>query len=237
MHELAHIHQMNHSKAFWALRNDYTAEMKSLWERGYTGDGLWGMGVLLENGAFAHEDLEGGEDLPEHSTFTSTPGRLDRILLVLMTLLTGTSKVCGGTFLSRRSKKRKIKPKITYREQKERRIRKKFGTHGITLGADEETKSKLEKGKRPIGKPRVAGSTRGRELRAAAALARFEIKAATETADEDLVTDSETDSDSENNSRGKQISSLSLTRLSAFKGRIVDSFPQLSKRKPITRLI
>lgn len=116
--------------------------------------------------------------------------------------------MCGGTFTSRRSKKRKLKPKITYKEQKERRIRKKFGAHGVTLGADEATKSKLEKGKRPIGKPRVAGSVRGRELRAAAALSRFEIKAAPETADEDLVTDSDTDSDSENSSHGKQRSSL-----------------------------
>jgi hypothetical protein len=69
IHELAHIHQMNHSKNFWVLRSLYSSEMKALWERGYTGDGLWGKGVLLENGAFAHEELDLGEDLPEHSTY------------------------------------------------------------------------------------------------------------------------------------------------------------------------
>jgi len=66
----------------------------------------------------------------------------------------------------------------------------------MVLGADDETKAKLEKGKRPAGKPRVAGSARGRELRAAAALSRFEVaKEEPKIKDEDLVTDSETESD------------------------------------------
>lgn len=165
MHELAHIKQMNHSKAFWAVRNEFAAEMKVLWGRGYTGDGLWGRGVLLENGLFAHE-LDQGEIIPEH--------------------------MCGGTFKSRGGKKRMAKPKITYKEQKERRIRKKFGINGVALGAHEDTKVKLENGKKLAGKPRVAGSKRGRELRAAAALARFEVKKEEpKIKDEDLVTDSE----------------------------------------------
>lgn len=70
MHEIAHIEHMNHSKQFWSFRNVLSSEMKSLWEKGYTGDGLWGKGVLLENGAFAHEELEAGENLPEHSTYS-----------------------------------------------------------------------------------------------------------------------------------------------------------------------
>lgn len=168
MHELAHCKQMNHSKAFWAVRNELSAEMRALWDKGYTGDGLWGRGVLLNNGAFAREELDAGEVLPEH--------------------------MCGGTFRSKVGKKRGVKPKITYKEQQERRIKKKFGVNGMTLGADEETKVKLEKGKKPTGKPRVAGSKRGRELRAAAALARFEPKEP-KTKDEDLVTDSEAESD------------------------------------------
>src|SRR4051812_21205900 len=94
MHELAHNKQMNHSKHFWTIRNDLSAEMKTLWEKGYTGEGLWGRGLLLENGAFAREDLDEGEVLPEH--------------------------LCGGGYQSR-SIKRKLKPKITYRERKKRR--------------------------------------------------------------------------------------------------------------------
>ncbi|KAF7511247.1 hypothetical protein GJ744_005144 [Endocarpon pusillum] len=43
MHELAHNVQMNHGRAFWAERNQFAAEMKALWERGYTGRGF---GVL-----------------------------------------------------------------------------------------------------------------------------------------------------------------------------------------------
>ncbi|KAL5320636.1 hypothetical protein ACEPPN_011446 [Leptodophora sp. 'Broadleaf-Isolate-01'] len=174
MHELAHNKQMNHSKAFWAVRNEFAAEMKGLWEKKYTGEGLWGRGVLLENGAFARDTLESGEVLPEH--------------------------MCGGTFRSRGGKKRKVKPKITYKEAKERRIRKRFGVNGVALGADEEVKTKLEKGKKPAGKPRVAGSARGRALRAAAALARFEVKEEEpQIKDEDFVTDSEAESDAEDN--------------------------------------
>lgn len=171
MHELAHNKQMNHSKHFWAVRNEFSTEMKALWEREYTGEGLWGRGIFLENGAFAREELDEGEALPEH--------------------------LCGGGFRSR-GRKRKLKPKITYKERKERKeqkIKAKFGS-GMTVGADEETKAKLEKGKRPVGKPRVASSARGRELRAAAALARFEVKKEEEESkhnDEDLVTDSETE--------------------------------------------
>ncbi|KAE8442283.1 hypothetical protein EG329_003483 [Mollisiaceae sp. DMI_Dod_QoI] len=173
MHELAHNKQMNHSKAFWAVRNEFSAEMKALWDRGYTGDGLWGRGVLLENGAFTRKGLDASEVLPEH--------------------------ICGGTFRSKGGKKRRAKPKITYKERQERRIKKKFGSNGTALGADEETKAQLEKGKRPVGKPRVAGSLRGRELRAAAALARFEVKKEEkQMSDDDLVTDSDADSDTNN---------------------------------------
>lgn len=174
MHELAHNKQMNHSKAFWAVRNEFAAEMKGLWEKNYTGDGLWGRGVLLENGLFKR-DLDKDEAIPEHT--------------------------CGGTFRSRGGKKRKaeVRPKITWKEQKERRIRKKFGVNGVALGAGEETKVKLEKGEKPAVKPRVAGSMRGRELRAAAALARFDVvkKEESQIKDEELVTDSEAESEGE----------------------------------------
>ncbi|EPE29637.1 hypothetical protein GLAREA_00797 [Glarea lozoyensis ATCC 20868] len=173
MHELAHCKEMNHGPKFWKVRNEYASDMKELWQKGYTGDGLWGRGVLLENGAFSQEELGAGEVLPEH--------------------------MCGGTFKSRGGRKRKApKPKITYKEQKERRIKKKFGVNGMALGADEQVKVELENGKKPAGKPRVAGSKRGRELRAAAALKRFEVvKEEPSIKDEDLVTDSDTESDND----------------------------------------
>ncbi|TDZ27198.1 DNA-dependent metalloprotease WSS1-like protein [Colletotrichum spinosum] len=146
MHELAHCKQMNHSRAFWAVRNQYAEQMRGLWQKGYTGDGIWGRGALLQTGAFQNNVALPQEPLPEH--------------------------LCGGTYRSR-GRKRKTKPKLSYKEQKERRILKKFGANGVALGADEETKVKLEGGKKTQAKPRVAGSARGRELRAAAALARF----------------------------------------------------------------
>ncbi|KAK7448339.1 hypothetical protein CaCOL14_002608 [Colletotrichum acutatum] len=147
MHELAHCKQMNHSRAFWAVRNNYAEQMRGLWQRGYFGEGIWGRGALLGTGQFQNNVALPSEPLPEH--------------------------LCGGTYRSR-GRKRKIKPILSYKEQRERRILKKFGANGTALGADEETKVKLEGGKRTQAKPRVAGSARGRELRAAAALARFD---------------------------------------------------------------
>ncbi|KAL6808740.1 WLM domain-containing protein [Trichoderma camerunense] len=147
MHELAHCAQMNHSRAFWAVRNQYATQMQELWAEGYKGDGLWGRGTTLGTGEWEKNSVLADEVLPEH--------------------------LCGGTYRSR-GRKRKAKPVLTYQERKEKRILKKFGKNGVALGADEEEKVKLEKGKRVLAKPRVAGSLRGRELRAAAALARFE---------------------------------------------------------------
>ncbi len=160
---------MNHSRAFWAVRNQYAEQMKGLWGRGFTGEGLWGRGALLSTGEFERNTIDPGELLPEH--------------------------LCGGTYRSR-GRKRKAKPTLTYKEQKERRILKKFGANGVALGEDAATKKKLE-GKKVVAKPRVAGSARGRELRAAAALARFEVQKTEKPKDEPVVKEeegSETDS-------------------------------------------
>lgn len=166
MHELAHCKEMNHSKAFWSLRNIFASEMKALWERGYTGEGLWGKGILLSETSFSCESLEKDEVIPEF--------------------------MCGGTYKTRVGRKRKTRPKLTSKEREERRIKKKFGANGKTLGANEDIKLELENKKRNLSKPKVAGSKRGRELRAAAALARFEAeKEISLTKDEEIETDSD----------------------------------------------
>ncbi|KAL2270111.1 hypothetical protein VTJ83DRAFT_2295 [Remersonia thermophila] len=156
MHELAHCKQMNHSRAFWAVRNRYAEQMRALWARGFTGEGLWGRGALLSTGEFEKKTAGPEEPLPEH--------------------------LCGGTYRSR-PRKRKAKPALSHKERRERRILKRFGANGVALGEDAATKKKLE-GKAVATKPRVAASARGRELRAAAALARFEQQKAAPKKDE-----------------------------------------------------
>ncbi|MCJ1465511.1 hypothetical protein MMC07_004129 [Pseudocyphellaria aurata] len=182
IHELAHCAQMNHSSAFWKVRNAFAEELRGLWGKGYTGDGFWGRGETLLSGQYDWRGVVGqGEVLPR--------------------------SLCGGTFRSGRRRKRKRdgeekKTSLTYAERQRRRIARKFGTDGLKLGNDEETRVKLEDGKRPKGKPRVAGSARGRELRAAAALARFGDQKAEERkymekheADGDGGSESESDDD------------------------------------------
>jgi len=173
VHELAHCKQMNHSAAFWKVRDAYAVDLRALWARDYTGEGLWGRGRELETGALQRDSVDPG-DVPEH--------------------------LCGGTY-GRRSRKRrktsKVKDNLSYAERKQRRILRKFGSGGQSLGTDENAKVKLEGGVVKKGKPRVAGSARGRDLRAAAALARFETakKEVVEIEKEKLLSGSESDSD------------------------------------------
>ena len=154
MHELAHNLHMNHGKGFWAERNKFSAEMRGLWARGYTGEGFWGSGRSLESlRAVTGNNIQPSEELAD-------------------------LQVCGGTFRSRRRKRKREtdgQQQMTWKEKQERRIEKKFGKNGQALGEDEDTRMMLEVGKKGAvgGKPRVAKSKRGRELRAAAALARF----------------------------------------------------------------
>lgn len=177
MHELAHCKQMNHSRSFWQVRNKFAETMQSLWAQKYTGEGLWGRGQDLESGVFTHDHMPDNKDIPEN--------------------------LCGGTY-RRRGKKRKrgtdgeAPTKISYAERQQRRIAKKFGKHGDghDLGEDELVRGALERGKRHYSKPKVANSKRGRELRANAALARFEA-AKNHTTTPELQEDDESDTDSE----------------------------------------
>ena len=151
MHELAHNVHMNHGKGFWQTRNLFSKEMKDLWNKNYTGEGFWGGGrVLGDLSSFMGNNVVPSEELQD-------------------------IEICGGTFRSRRKKRKNAGPDLTWKEKRDRRIEKKFGKNGQALGDDEDQRLRLEIGRKgPIGaKPRVAGSKRGRELRAAAALARF----------------------------------------------------------------
>jgi hypothetical protein len=187
MHELAHCKQMNHSRFFWNVRNEYAKEMEELWRQKYVGEGMWGRGRGLNTGSFVHDRPPDNSEIPEH--------------------------LCGGSY-RRRGRKRKRgadgsgdSEKLTYAERQQRRIARKFGKHGegSSLGDDELLRGALETmngGKRGTGKPRVANSKRGRELRANAALARFEQnKIKKEIKKEETYDGSETESDWEDNDR------------------------------------
>lgn len=103
--------------------------------------------------------------------------------------------ICGGTYRDRtKHRVRAPRERLSYAETKRRRIERKFGMagEGKSLVADVDTADRKPK-------PRVAQSKRGRELRAAAALARFEKvedkKEETKEADRDEegVTNSESE--------------------------------------------
>lgn len=198
MHELAHCVQMNHGGAFWKVNNQFKGELRELWGRNYTGDGLWGRGQTLLSGKYHTGTNMENEVLP--------------------------ANLCGGTFRSSRWGKRKRggeKPTETYAERQQRRIKKTFGVNGQTLGNDAETRVKLENGKQSKGKPRVAKSARGRELRAAAALARFELvkEEVTKREEESLFGDSETESDGSAEEGSEAAFDIDGSRMRDGKGR------------------
>lgn len=188
MHELAHCKQMNHSRDFWKVNNAFRDELKLLWDKQYSGEGLWGRGQTLLSGRYSTDHMPEAADAP--------------------------ANLCGGTYRSRRGKKRRKaadpeRPQLSYAERKQRRIAKKFGVNGQTLGADDLVRWHLDQGRHRPSKPRVAGSKRGRELRAAAAIARFDKKpevgpASSATSVED---DDEYETDSEDETQGDLVGS------------------------------
>ncbi|KAF8424895.1 WLM domain-containing protein [Tirmania nivea] len=157
IHELAHILQMNHSSAFWSVRNRFANELHALHVKGYTGEGFWSIGrALNSNQPFLHSHPLSENELPQ--------------------------SLCGGTYRARRRQQTSApKRKITYAERQQRRKERKFGLgEGQRLGEDDMERVKLEsrKHKAPAKAaakaPKIASSKRSRELRAAAALRRFE---------------------------------------------------------------
>ena len=169
MHELAHCLQMNHGREFWKVNTGFKGELKTLWQKGYTGEGLWGRGRTLLSGEYDRGSRAEDEVLP--------------------------AQLCGGAFRSRRRRRRRRNtngpsslPEESNAEKKRRRIEKKFGVNGVALGGNEETRVKLEYGQKVKGNPRVANSSRGRELRVAAALARFGEQKVEEEQKEDAKT-------------------------------------------------
>ena len=198
MHELAHCKQMNHSGAFWKVRNQYATEMRDLWAKGYSGDGFWSRGKTLLSGQYEPLRNTDPEILPEN--------------------------LCGGTFRSSRNRKRKRKgpgsgekKTRSYAERQQNRIARKFGVQGVKLGDDEEERLKLEDGKKPKGKPRVAGSARGRDLRAAAALARFGQQ------QDEVVKKEESDKESDTDSEYEETRVHDTPALNVDASRLVDS--------------
>jgi len=168
---------MNHSKAFWKVRDGYAEHLKVLWGQNYHGEGLWGKGQSLLSGRYTNDSNP--EAAPD------------------------VRSLCGGAYRGRGGKRKsgKEKPKLSYAERQQKRIRRKFGKHGEgnIVGEDLYAKERLEKGRQTSAKPKVASSKRGRELRAAAALARFDqaktiVEEEPEIVTEDDSTESETDS-------------------------------------------
>ena len=187
MHELAHCMQMNHSGAFWKVRNQYAEELRGLWAKGYTGDGFWGKGKTVLSERYE----------------TITPVRSDAM----------PRSLCGGTFRSRGRKRRRRTAgaeQLSYAARKQQRIAKKFGTNGMALGGDEVTRVKLEDGQKVKAKPKVAGSNRGRELRAAAALARFGQQKEEEATKVEAEVESGSETDDDHDATGEENEAVNI---------------------------
>jgi DNA-dependent metalloprotease WSS1 len=190
MHELAHNTHQNHGKGFWQTRDEYVGELRDLWKRKYTGEGFWGSGQTLnEMGSVMGNNIMRPEEL-------------------------NGLQACGGTYRSRQRKRRVRGPELSWKEKQERRIERKFGKSGVALGEDEDKRMTLELSRRgPVGgKPRVAQSKRGRELRAAAALARFDTNkkeiddlTSFKNEDEDEYEDLDADKEDARDSLGRKI--------------------------------
>lgn len=135
------------------MRDRFANELHELHIKGYTGEGFWSVGrALHSNQPFLHSRPLAENELPQ--------------------------SLCGGTYRERRRQQTSApKRKITYAERQQRKKERKFGTsEGEKLGGDHMERVKLEqgKGKVPAKAPKIASSKRSRELRAAAALKRFE---------------------------------------------------------------
>lgn len=142
--------------------------------RGYTGDGFYGTGQSLSTGLTLEREVK-DEELPEN--------------------------LCGGAYRKAKAKSGD-RPKLTYAERQQKRKERLFGKgEGTSLGGDEKARQALEKGKgknpkASATKPRVAQSQRGRDLRAQAALKRFEADAQSAKKEEEPSDDHEETDDS-----------------------------------------
>ncbi len=91
---------MNHSRAFWGVRNRYAEELRGLWAKEYAGEGVWGRGQTLLSGRYETDVMPLAAMEPR--------------------------SLCGGTFRTGREKRKRRgdegRERISYAERQQRRI-------------------------------------------------------------------------------------------------------------------
>ncbi|RDB25998.1 DNA-dependent metalloprotease WSS1 [Hypsizygus marmoreus] len=186
-HELAHIKHMHHGPSFQVLWRQLRAEVRTLQDKGYYGDGYWSSGTrLADSSRVAGQGIEPG-DIPEYmcggaqNRQRPTAKRQRRPRKPRDTTITASNTTGRQT-----AKRRKAGARVTSKTA--------FAGEGMSLAEEGKGKGK------GTGFGKQAASKRAREERALATerrLLALQGQAKASTSQETLDSESETESDDE----------------------------------------
>ncbi|GAA5966782.1 hypothetical protein JCM21900_005112 [Sporobolomyces salmonicolor] len=183
-HELAHIKEMNHSRAFQSVNNQLRTALSGLRSRGYYGDGFWSSGRSLR-----YEGNQRPLEPADEPTWT-----------------------CGGAFQKRRRRRRIVRDPAAP-PPRERGAPVKLGSTGRQTAITKKAGARVTKKGAFGGEGRTLGdseavSTKGRHTQSKAAREARELAAASRLAAEERVRAAEARLRPKSTNLGRSSSSL-----------------------------